>query len=263
MGESAGRHWRRVYGGLVLLEELLRRGSPAVPKEIGQGLHFDPIQRLTFLERFEYQDDRRVQGMVRQKASALRANLLARMEGEMPDSPSPGSTGSRKGPLSPGGQLSGSGSGGRFEGFGSDGPGHVDVADAPPYNPAYPGFGSDGFPPPADSGASRNVLVNGLVNVRHRDDTDSESSTDDRKGRRRANSRDRGQGHRGYERRRPLEDSTDSDSSRGARQTRPTAKETRPTAKPPPPQVDLLDGMFDASAQPSAKQAGACDLLDF
>ena len=38
-------------------------------------MHFDPVQRLTFLEKFEYRDDLRVQGMVRQKASAR-----ARME---------------------------------------------------------------------------------------------------------------------------------------------------------------------------------------
>jgi len=309
MAESGGRRWRRIYGGLVLLEELLRRGSPLVPKEIGQGLHFDPIQRLTFLERFEYQEDRRVQNMMRQKATALRANLIARMDGEVPDSPSAGSAGSRKGRQSPngssspvGGRFEGFGSDGpgrpgspaggnsRFKGFGSDGPGQPYDSrdpDAMPYNPAFPGFGSDCMPQQvSESLANKSRAVNGLVKMGHRDDTDSESSGDDRKGRtEQAQRREEQHAPRDrrpqaqYERRRAMEDSTDSDSSssssrrRREKRKQRSAVHSRPKAahspEPAPAKEAVLSDLLggdEAPAKPAVAApaaAAACqeDLL--
>lgn len=65
--------WRRVYLGLLVLEELLQKGSAEVVIETGNGIHFDLMQRLNFLEAFEYSYDLRVQHLVRQKASIVKS----------------------------------------------------------------------------------------------------------------------------------------------------------------------------------------------
>lgn len=227
----------------MLLEELMRRGAPSLATEIAEGRHFDPVQRLTFLERFEYRDDRRVQGMVRQKAASLRTLVLARMEGEVPE-----------------GQTSPSGWQGhaKCEGYGSNGPGLSPVcsadADPPLVNPAYPGFGSESLPPlsTGDSKGTGNKVVNGLVSVGHNDDTTSESDADQGH-----QVRGRQKGIASSERRRPLEDSTDSSSERSGSRRRRERRRTRPAAhavaarpKPPPAQekANLLGGMDPAPA---------------
>lgn len=85
LSEEKGKNWRRVYGGLAIVEELLQADADGVRKlfaETGEGRHFDLNFRLTFLENFEYDLDLRVQGLVRQRAASLRPKLLKLMETE-------------------------------------------------------------------------------------------------------------------------------------------------------------------------------------
>merc|ERR1719453_1484588 len=80
LAEPESRHWRRIYGGLVLVEQLLQRGSRTLMVETAEGHHFDLVQRLTFLENFEFSEDKRVQAMVRQKATVLRSEVIKRID---------------------------------------------------------------------------------------------------------------------------------------------------------------------------------------
>lgn len=85
LSEESGRSWRRVYGALAIVEELLQTDADGVRElfaETGEGRHFDLNFRLTFLESFEYDLDLRVQGLVRQRAASLRPKLLKMMETE-------------------------------------------------------------------------------------------------------------------------------------------------------------------------------------
>lgn len=140
-------NWRRIYGGQILLEELLQNGAPALVAEISQGLHFDPVQRLTFLERFEYSQDRRVQHMLRQKATSLRALLIDKLKNAE-----------------------------SLEDFGGSAP-SVPVKQKPSVN-GFAGVAGTDLRPERKTG-----VVNGIVSVGHREDTDSESEQD-AKGRR-------------------------------------------------------------------------------
>ncbi|CAE8584621.1 unnamed protein product [Polarella glacialis] len=79
LAEPTRVRWRRIHGGLTLLDVMLRRGAPALVADAAQGLHFDAVQRLTFLQQYEYADDRRVELLIRQKASALRHLLLEKL----------------------------------------------------------------------------------------------------------------------------------------------------------------------------------------
>jgi len=284
LAESSGRRWRRVHGGLVLLEELLKNGSPVLVTELSEGMHFDPVQRLTFIERFEYKEDRRVQGIVRQKATVLRGDLIERLQGDSGDtgastedrrsSAVSSSGGGRKRP------TSASDKGDRYIGFGSDtggAPGGGGSAAGP--SSAYVGFGSDDVSrhlPDTDSQAPRKNVVNGLVAVGHRDDTDSDSDEDQgRRSRGRGGRQEKPRSSAGIvharDGRKALEDSTDSDSddSRPKRDRRAKGS-TKPEAppKPPPPptpavEVDLLGGFDSPPAAPALASQDASNLLDF
>jgi len=76
---NMARNWRRIHGGLVLLEHIVKNGSPTLIEEINKGWHFDPVQRVSFLANFEFADDLRVQNVIRHKAGILRKELLERM----------------------------------------------------------------------------------------------------------------------------------------------------------------------------------------
>mmetsp|Transcript_30061 Transcript_30061/g.70800 ORF Transcript_30061/g.70800 Transcript_30061/m.70800 type:complete len:239 (+) Transcript_30061:70-786(+) len=75
----ADTRWRPILSGMWLLSELLQRGCQRLFEEMAQGFHFDPLQRLSLLERFEYGEDPRVQKLIRQKASNLREALLEKL----------------------------------------------------------------------------------------------------------------------------------------------------------------------------------------
>jgi hypothetical protein len=77
---ETGKNWKRVYGALLLSEELLHHGSPELLHETAQGRHFDLVQRLSFLEHFACDQEKRAQGMVRSKAVALRAEFVPRIQ---------------------------------------------------------------------------------------------------------------------------------------------------------------------------------------
>lgn len=236
----------------MLLEEMLRRGAPSLATEISEGRHFDPVQRLTFLEKFEYRDDRRVQGMLRQKATVLRTMVIARMEGEALPDEKPASPSGRQGPSTVASMSSVSVRAGP----------DASSADPPRVNPAFPGFGSDSLPPPPSAAGDSKAkgagskLVNGLVSVGHNDDTTSESDVD--QGHQAA--RGRQKGVTSSERRRPLEDSTDSSSDdrdrrkRDRRRTRPAATAVAAGKPKPPPaqEADLLGGMDSPTPAPTA-----------
>lgn len=290
LAEASSKRWRRVHGGLVLLDHLLRCGSISVVTEIAEGKHFDPVQRLSFLEKFEYGDDRRVQNVVRQKATALRTQLITRLQDPHAVEPpvQKAASSSSRGVATPGTGTSaggGSSSGGRFVGFGSDGPAEADKA-TPATSSAYVGFGSDSCPNFDQVGKSK--VVNGLVVLGHKDDTSSESENEGR--RKTASGTKAGQPPLPADRRKPMEDSTDSEGSGGRRRGR--RKERSPRAakpappppvaeadllggfhepalaqvedKPPPVQDDLLGGMFaDAAPAKPPAPAGDMDLLDF
>lgn len=252
LSESSGARWRRVRGGLVLLEQLLKDGAPALLNEISEGLHFDPVQRLTFLEKFEYRDDLRVQGMIRQKATALRADVVARLQGSDDQAISSGAA--------HGGSVSGGGSASSSKplALSSDEPtdrGAISISsDAT-------AFGWEDRPPTP----KKTSVVNGLVSVGHRDDTDSESGSEG--GRHRGRKQGKASGAGGAivaaPRRRVLEDDTDSESDSGKRSSRRSSAKSATAAAqkrspggwpeadspvaggaskaPPPASVDLLD----------------------
>jgi len=75
LAEPAGKQWRHIYGGLVLVEALVKSGSPALITETAEGRHFDLVQRLSFLEHFE-NADKRVMNNVRKKAEQLRKQVV-------------------------------------------------------------------------------------------------------------------------------------------------------------------------------------------
>jgi len=76
LSESAASQWRRVYAGIMVLEELLKSGSPDLVSEATCGVHFDLTQRLGFLEKYEYGYDNRVQSLIQRRATAARTIWL-------------------------------------------------------------------------------------------------------------------------------------------------------------------------------------------
>eukprot|EP00746_Dinoflagellata_sp_MGD_P068378 gnl/MRDRNA2_/MRDRNA2_28153_c0_seq1.p1 gnl/MRDRNA2_/MRDRNA2_28153_c0~~gnl/MRDRNA2_/MRDRNA2_28153_c0_seq1.p1 ORF type:complete len:232 (+),score=50.55 gnl/MRDRNA2_/MRDRNA2_28153_c0_seq1:90-785(+) len=72
--------WKRIYGAMIVMEELLNNGSPALLSEISVGLHFDVIQKLALLEFFQHASNQRAKFMVRSKAQALRNNLVKQLK---------------------------------------------------------------------------------------------------------------------------------------------------------------------------------------
>jgi len=80
LGESSGRRWQKIYGGLALIEKLMVHGSPALAIEVAHGHHFDVVQKVSFLEYFDAEargcTDRRAQNVIRTKAKEVNAMLV-------------------------------------------------------------------------------------------------------------------------------------------------------------------------------------------
>mmetsp|Transcript_8935 Transcript_8935/g.20756 ORF Transcript_8935/g.20756 Transcript_8935/m.20756 type:complete len:263 (+) Transcript_8935:64-852(+) len=155
LAEPQGKKWRRMYAGLVLVEELLKNGSPELLHETSEGRHFDLVQRLSLLEKFECTNDLRVQNMVRTKASVLRSEVMPRLEtaGETIHKPAVSSSSSSRvlsEPTTAGGSTVTSSSSGYTGGA--------------LYNMAKP---------------ECQLILNGVVAVGHNDDTDSDSDGGD------------------------------------------------------------------------------------
>merc|ERR1712187_853105 len=75
LAETSGKHWRRPFSSLILIETLLKSGSSELVAGTAEGRHFDLVQQLSFLEHSMF-DDKRIQGMVRLKAETLRKEAV-------------------------------------------------------------------------------------------------------------------------------------------------------------------------------------------
>lgn len=71
----------RIHAALILTEELILKGSPALVSEIASGYHFDLLQQLSFLEQFHWTADPRAQALVRSKAQSVRRTVAPKLEG--------------------------------------------------------------------------------------------------------------------------------------------------------------------------------------
>merc|ERR1719453_2119059 len=74
---SVEKGWRRIHAALILAEDVILNGSPALAIEIASGLHVDLCQRLAFLEQFEIAKNHRVQKMMRSRARAVRMLIVS------------------------------------------------------------------------------------------------------------------------------------------------------------------------------------------
>lgn len=162
LAEPLGKHWRRIYGGLVLVEALIKSGSPALISETAEGRHFDLVQRLSFLEHFD-NTDKRVMNNVRKKAEALRREVVPLLQGAVikdaedacKDTASTCSPGSVSTAVT-----------------------HSTTAtNSSATSGGYAGFGSDDMPSEASKPVEnkRTMILNNIVSVGHNDDTTSES----------------------------------------------------------------------------------------
>mmetsp|Transcript_116043 Transcript_116043/g.248119 ORF Transcript_116043/g.248119 Transcript_116043/m.248119 type:complete len:286 (+) Transcript_116043:118-975(+) len=228
LAEPSGNRWRRVYAAMVLAEALIKGAAPALLTETAEGHHFDLVQRLSLLEMFEHSTDKRVQGMVRSKASALRKELVPRLQSGGDGAAAGGSGGS----ISCEGTSHASSSTGSGRGALSS----ISSGAGSAESPAVPVWEK-----PAG-----HLVLNGVVTVGHNDDTTSESSggegpkkavqyrEKDKKGRTDGSRRKKGAAG-GRKQRSRGDSTTDSDEAPG----RPPVAKAAPA--PPPPSVDLLD----------------------
>eukprot|EP00413_Alexandrium_margalefii_P036466 CAMPEP_0204596628 /NCGR_PEP_ID=MMETSP0661-20131031/53342_1 /ASSEMBLY_ACC=CAM_ASM_000606 /TAXON_ID=109239 /ORGANISM="Alexandrium margalefi, Strain AMGDE01CS-322" /LENGTH=282 /DNA_ID=CAMNT_0051607247 /DNA_START=45 /DNA_END=893 /DNA_ORIENTATION=- len=222
LAEPAHKRWRRIYAALLLVEDLLKNGSQELLTETAEGHHFDLVQRLSLLEHFEFSTDKRVQGMVRAKATALRGDVVPRLQtahdrgGEV--SRDCAST------CSPGAAPSSCST----------------ASTAANYSSATGGAGSAPWRPPEGQ-----MVLNGIVAVGHTDDTTSESGGDEapkavqfREARKSQKPAKKGR----RPRRAHSDDSTDGEDP-GRHKEKGSTKQQASQAKPPAPapSVDLLD----------------------
>jgi hypothetical protein len=84
LSESSGKRWQRIYGGMALTESLMQHGSAELLGEVAQGRHFDLVQKVSLLEKFNSAtkgcSDRRAQAAVRTKATELKGLLVPMLE---------------------------------------------------------------------------------------------------------------------------------------------------------------------------------------
>mmetsp|Transcript_74639 Transcript_74639/g.211134 ORF Transcript_74639/g.211134 Transcript_74639/m.211134 type:complete len:275 (-) Transcript_74639:163-987(-) len=215
LAEPSAKRWRRVYTGLLLVEDLLKNGSHDLITETADGHHFDLVQRLSLLEHFECTTDRRVQNMVRAKAAALRAEAVPRLQTAHE-------------------QAAGEA---KRECESTCSPGAAPSSCSTASTSAGTGSPSSG-PPGAPWRPEGQMVLNGIVAVGHRDDTTSESSGDEapkpvayREARKQRKSA--GKGRRSSAR---SDGSSGSDDGPRGRQ-----QKARLPARAPAPCVDLLD----------------------
>lgn len=222
LAEQSSKRWRRIYAGLVIIEDLLQRGSPALVFETAEGHHFDLVQRLSFLENFERTFDRRIQTMVRQKASSLRTDLVARLQTASAEEANsvPKDTASTCSP----------------------GAASVRTCSTAATGPAesMSSYSSEMPPVPISNPEPKGVMIlNGIVAVGHRDDTTSESSGDDTRKPVRFRDDKKVPNRRT---RRERQQSSDSEASNSGRRSAPSAGVAKAPAPAAQPEiVDLLE----------------------
>lgn len=224
LAEPSGKRWRRVYAGLLLVEELSKNASRELIVETAEGHHFDLVQRLSLLEHFECTSDRRVQNMVRSKATALRGEVMPQLQ-TVTDGPSVEAGRECASTCSPGAA-----------------PSSCSTASTSASAPWKPGG---------------TMVLNGIVAVGHTDDTTSESSGEEVHHKaveyREARKTRKGKAPAKGRQHRVASSSDGSDSDRGGRQrgrggdarpaVAPTARQhtARAPTPPPVPTTDLLD----------------------
>lgn len=171
LAEPTGKHWRRISGGLAIIEALLKDGSTALLAETAEGRHFDLVQRLSFLEHWDY-SDKRIMNVVRSKAETLRKQVVVAMESaqlkntedaikgkDMEDTVKDTASTCSPDSSSAATQVSTSSSN-PMKGFGSD-----DMfSESPPVD--------------VSETSKRTMVLNNIVSVGHNDDTTSESEGD-------------------------------------------------------------------------------------
>jgi hypothetical protein len=86
--EPKSKHWRRIHGGLLLAEALMKRNAWVLTSpEALNGRHQDLVLRLRALENFENNDTKvavRVNS-IRKMAQALRCNIVSNLSGRCVD----------------------------------------------------------------------------------------------------------------------------------------------------------------------------------
>lgn len=207
LAEPLGKKWRRIYAGLLLMEELLKNGSAELVSETAEGRHFDLAMRLTLLGKFECTNDKRVQNMVRTKATSLRAEFLPRLEmagcSEVGDGASSSGYASSKPAVSTASAVTNPNPLMSISSFSTS---------ASTFN------GSDEPEKPKGQ-----MILNGVVRVGHTDDTTSESSGNE--------------GHKAVAYRQPARKSTRERNHQG----RSAIKEDELAPPPPPATAQSMD----------------------
>jgi len=168
LAEPKGEHWRRVHAGLVLWEELVKSGSPALISETAEGRHFDIVQRLSFLEHFDC-TDKRSMNSVRRKAEALRKLVVPLIQDASLKDTEDAKTVETTSTGSPGSSVCHS---------------VITSSSATPSTSTMTGFGSEdvcGIAPAVEPDRKRNMILNNIVAVGHSEDTTSESEGGDDK----------------------------------------------------------------------------------
>lgn len=169
-GPTPAKQWRRLYGALVLLEDMMRRGDRHLLVETAEGHHFDVIQRLSFLEHFD-NPDKRAQGLVRSKATTLRSDLVPKLQNvevlskDLEDVRSQGEASTCSPSVTSRNTMSTDASNDsekQTSGGSADSSPHVSPAQVT--KPAPP---------------TGRMVLNGIVSVGHTDDTTDESSGDE------------------------------------------------------------------------------------
>lgn len=68
--------WRRLYLATFILDNVMKDGPRELLMELTTGVHFDLIQRMSFLTKYEHSTDERVQGLIRRLAQQVRQAYL-------------------------------------------------------------------------------------------------------------------------------------------------------------------------------------------
>merc|ERR1712129_194721 len=206
---------------LILVEGPLNNGAQELFDETAEGHHFDLVQQLSLLEKFDCTTDKRVQNMVRSKASGLRAEVVSRIQSagdssSVPEANCDGastcSSGSTHSTCSP--AVSGS--------IGSD-TSSLESGDVL-WKP------------------EERMVLNGIVAVGHTDDTTSESSGDENTRRKAVEFRPvrvKKGARKSQVKGSRSRDKSDSESSGSDRSRRQTPKAAVPQASKP--EVDFVD----------------------
>mmetsp|Transcript_47910 Transcript_47910/g.111768 ORF Transcript_47910/g.111768 Transcript_47910/m.111768 type:complete len:405 (+) Transcript_47910:87-1301(+) len=83
LSERSGKRCLRIYAGLVLIDKLMERGSPALVIETAHGYHFDLIQKISLLMNYDSAaqgcSNPFAQKAVREKAAKLHTQVISKL----------------------------------------------------------------------------------------------------------------------------------------------------------------------------------------